>query len=178
MMICLLAPFRMKVYFALALAWTLLLGCRATERAGTPTTTRPTTLSEGHSAPDGGKKLRQCWTHALAASVSGQLGARYYDDYKASLGTEKRGPAFSRLVRRLETSPLITGLQCLEILGPPDYWKLTADGESALIYFYTEDAGVHEDEYLICFNSSGVLYKVGWNGRSSNFNGWSKWEAK
>jgi hypothetical protein len=79
--------------------------------------------------------LRDAWARARAYEISEAHGLAY-DAYRQARPHDPRGAAFQQLVLlMLLTQPLLTGRDCLDLLGPPDLWGPYEPGRLRLFYF-------------------------------------------
>jgi hypothetical protein len=110
-------------------------------------------------------RLRERWIKEWAYQTNPTLG-KLYGDYLTDVKS-RRGSAFEALVTEIgnvaTASRGVTGENCLEMLGPPDFWRDSPDGRAALVYLYTSAPGGKLREVGLAVNSKGEVDQIGWN---------------
>jgi hypothetical protein len=117
------------------------------------------------------RQLREKWLRDWAYRTRPSLGAAY-ECFLSSDRNGDRGDRFQALTLELADAAhrthSLSGLQCLEILGVPEFWELDADGEAQLVFSYVNQPDRKRWEAIFTIDASGIVTEIGWNAAGVN----------
>lgn len=129
-----------------------------------PSSSAPLTRPSAATAPPGPQPdataVRSVCTDAWAKKLLGDE----YTTFRACSPADRRKNVFASVFERIDRASRrerISGNQCLDLLGPPDYWAQPPSGEILLIYLYTFNG--QNMSALIALDRDGYIKHCGTN---------------